>query len=197
MSESFDKGRNYERHIQKITSKMLNLEVKRDSRSGAGLHKADVRDRYNQLPIFIECKHHKTIKLKEWWKDADGKSSHGQAPVVVFPYETKAGIEDLACIRYSDLLQLIAEAMDWKETADFLRKPDTIDSSNIESDDTSKTVSGEPIKEAMDFSQKAASQKQNLKNCRNGHISDDYGYCQIKDCKYRRGYKPPKNKKKG
>lgn len=196
MSESFDKGRNYERKIQKITSKILHLDVKRDSRSGAGLHKADVRDRYNELPIFIECKDQKTLKLKEWWNDADNKSSHGQAPIVVFPYETTAGLEDLACMRYTDLLQLIREMMDWKETADDYRQNGIMDQSTTVRNDIPKTVSGEPVKQAEEFAKQAASQKPKIKLCRNEHIADDYGYCQIKDCKFRRGYKPKKEKKK-
>lgn len=196
MSEAFDKGRDYERKISKITSKKLNFHVKRDSKSGGGsTHKADIRDRYGEIPLFIECKNQATLKLKEWWADADAKSNFGQSPVVVFPYETNSGLEDLACIRYTDLLNLVAEMIDWKETAEDYRTNGIIEQSPIRANDENESVP-EPIKQAHEFVEKAKESKSKTSNCRNGHIADNYGYCLQQDCKFSRGYKPPKKKKK-
>lgn len=117
-NESNQRGLDFERRIEKVTRRLLRLDIKRDRQSGAGLNKADIRDRYRQMPIFIECKDQATLKLKEWWREANGKAVVGQSAVVVFPLET----EDLAVIRYSDLLQLIREGMDWRESLERSRK---------------------------------------------------------------------------
>lgn len=180
MSESFDRGRAFENKVRKIMSSKLQLEIKRDKQSGAGIHKMDIRDRFGELPLFIECKDHKTTKLKEWWREADGKSNFGQAPVVVFPDN-----EEVLCVmRFEDLLNIVRESMDWKNTADDLRKPETI--KVIE-----HRMSDEEIREAVER-KKAAGSRQ----CRNGHIADEYGYCMQLDCKYSRGYRPPKKARK-
>lgn len=185
MSQSSERGKSFEIKVQKITKQKLHLDIKRDSRSGAGLHKQDIRDRYNLLPIFIECKDHETIKPKAWWREADHKASFGQAPIVVFPDED----EVLCVMRYTDLLNFIKEAADWKEEADDLRKP------VAPAPDTVRVIrhrmSDEDIQEAV--AQKKAA---NAKQCREGHLADDYGYCMQLKCRYSRGYRPPKVKKK-
>lgn len=189
MSEAFDKGRDYERKIQKRISKILRVDAKRDSKSGGGsTHKADIRDRYRQVPLFIECKHQNTLKLKEWFRDADGKSSFGQAPAVVFPMETNAGIEDLVCLRFDELLQFIREMMDWRESTENMQAAVIIEESAKTSTEDSA------LNQAKEFIAEAQSKKDS-RTCRNGHIADEYGFCQIKACQYRRGYKPKKSKK--
>lgn len=172
MSDAYDKGKAFEVTVRKLTKQKLKLDVKRDSMSGAGLHKQDIRDRYDELPIFIECKDQKTLKPKEWWRTADGKASMGQAPVVVFPDN-----EEVLCVmRYADLLQFIQEAKDWEQSAEDMRStPILINAANV----------AEVV---------AVKVKGGAKTCRDGHISDDYGYCNIKGCKYSRGYKKPKVK---
>lgn len=190
MSEAYDRGKTFEMMVAKLTTKKLHLESKRDSRSGAGLHKQDIRDRYNLLPLFIECKDHETIKPKAWWREANGKASYGQAPVVVFPDET----EVLCVMRYTDLLQFIKEAADWKEEADDLRQPVPVPNpqwkpSRLETQPGSVRIKPdiEPLIEKK--------VQQGVKTCREGHITDDYGYCMQKGCKYSRGYVKKKEKK--
>lgn len=78
MSDASVRGKSFELHVRKITNRLSGLDVKRDKQSGTGVHKQDIRDRYNELPIFIECKDQKTLKPKEWWRIADGESSVGQ-----------------------------------------------------------------------------------------------------------------------
>lgn len=178
MSTAFDRGRAYERNIRKITARMLKFDVQRDKQSGAGIHKQDIRDRYGELPIFIECKDQKTTKLKEWWREADSKSSYGQAPIVVFPDNE----ENLCVMRYTDLLQMIRESMDWRETTGELRQPVKLEPMIM--------ISTLP-KIVREKTQRGA------QTCRNGHISDEWGYCMQRDCKYARGYKVKRVKDKG
>lgn len=179
MSESSRRGRDFEIKVQNLTSRILKLVVKRDKQSGSGLHKQDVRDQYNQVPLFIECKDQETLKPKEWWRVANAKASYGQAPVVVFPDN-----EEILCVmRYSDLLNFIAEGNDWHETAESERRNGV--------GVTRHAMSNAEIAEAIER-KKAGSVKQ----CKNGHIADEYGYCNTKGCKYSRGYKPPKDRKK-
>jgi len=80
MSVSSERGRDFELKVRNITKRILKIELGRDPQSGSGIRKADIRPRFlTELPLFIECKDHETIKPKEWWRDADGKSSFGQA----------------------------------------------------------------------------------------------------------------------
>lgn len=187
MSKSSERGLAFERLVRKITSRKLRLDIKRDKQSGAGIHKQDVRDRFDELPIFIECKDHATIKPKEWWRDADAKSGYGQAPVVVFPDN-----EEVLCVmRYSDVLELIKEARDWRETADNLRKPPevTVHPSKL-SKATKKSLDNVASAILNDIDSRAP------RLCRDGHITDSFGYCMHKGCRYARGYKAPKVKAK-
>jgi len=168
MSEAFDKGRDYERHIRKVTSSILKINVQRDSKSGAGIHKQDVRDQFGLLPIFIECKDQNALSVKAEWRVTDRKSGHGQAPLVVFPDDE----EDLCVMRYADLLQFIREAWDYRDTAEDLRRPAVT------------TVGVDiPAPRSCDGA------------CAAGHITDSYGYCSTKGCKFSRGYRAPKVKK--
>ncbi|MBI5117600.1 hypothetical protein HZA56_14075 [Candidatus Poribacteria bacterium] len=184
MSEAFDRGRSFENKVRKIMSSKLQLNIKRDKQSGAGIHKQDIRDQYGQLPLFIECKDHKTTKLKEWWREADGKSNFGQAPVVVFPDN-----EEVLCVmRFEDLLNIVRESMDWKDTAEDLR----VDTPAIVDKKSGVTITGsKSVREIVE--DKIA---RGANECRNGHIADQYGYCMQLDCKYSRGYRAPKVKKK-
>jgi len=186
MSESFDRGRAFENKVRKIMSQKLQLEIKRDKQSGAGIHKQDIRDRYNDLPLFIECKDHETIKPKEWWREADAKSSYGQAPVVVFPDN-----EEVLCVmRFTDLLQIVRESMDWKDEADSLRAP-TYTLPPITG--MSEKTEGSTVKELEPVVEKKI--ERGATTCRNGHIADQWGYCMQLDCKYSRGYRTKKVKK--
>lgn len=196
MSESSERGKSYELKIAKITRQKLRLEVKRDGRSGAGdLHKEDLRDRYNEIPLAVECKNQETLKIKEWWRDADDKSSFGQMPAVVFPMET----EDLVTMRYTDLLQLLREMMDYKEEVADLRKPPrliTSDNAPVEINPKSEksVIITKTAAEAAEQVQRVAA-KRTTRLCAGGHIADENGYCMQKGCKFRRGYKRPKEKK--
>jgi len=186
MSAAYDRGKDWERRVFKAMSKVLKLEVKRDSRSGAGTHKADGRDQFNLVPLFIECKDHEKLNVKADWRIADGKSSHGQAPVVVFPDND----EMLCVMRFGDVLQFIREAWDYRDTAEDLRNPAVV-AHHI------KNPSKQTEEALVKLGEAAAKTiKQGGKTCKNGHIVDQWGYCMDKKCKFSRGYRPPKGGKK-
>lgn len=199
MSESSDRGKNYEIKIAKLTSKKLRLEVKRDGRSGAGeFHKEDLRDRYNEIPLAIECKNQETMNLKGWWRDADAKASFGQMPAVVFPMDT----EDLVVLRYTDVLQLIREMMDYKEEAADLRKPVSRSLIHDSVMEVHQHLSPSLPPGIAKTAEEVAAQIERIAEnrtavtCRDGHIANEYHQCMQKGCKYSRGYKAPKEKKK-
>lgn len=175
MSESSIKGKTLELKIASVLRSKLGVRVERDKRSGAGLNKADISDWYRELPIFIEAKNQKTIKIKEFFKQAEQGASVGQVPTVVFNVDDE---EVLACLRFSDLVNFIAEIKDYKDEVEMLRAP--VEASNIGDSVDPNLVSVIQSK---------------VKECRNGHISDENGYCQQKNCKYSRSYRPAKVKK--
>jgi hypothetical protein len=191
--------------IQKTTSRILKLEVKRDPRSGAGdWHKEDIRDRYGELPISVEIKNQESLKLKEWWRDANDKASVGQAPIVVFPMDS----EDLCIMRYTDLLNIVKEMFDWRLTAEDLTKPVQATSMKIVVDE----AAGIPDEVFDELNKKIPATARVIKTpadaaaavatlpgrrCRNGHIvPDGYDKCQWKGCPYSATYKKPKEAKK-
>lgn len=204
MSTSSERGKTYEIKIRKITERKLRLEVARDSRSGAGwVHKADIRDRYNEIPLSIEIKDQETLKPKEWFRDAADKASFNQMPAVVFPMDT----EDLVLMRYTDVLQLIREMMDYKEEIADLRNPAQMPSGKRDwqgqgdraGDDPGDNFSvAKPIKtaaQAAEQIQRVAAKRTTLL-CPAGHIADESRRCQWKGCKYNRTYKAKKEAKK-
>lgn len=195
MSAASERGRTYESKISKIMRRRLGIDIKRDLQSGAGLHKADVRDRYNELPMLLECKNQDTLKLKEWWRDANNKANALQSPVVVFPMETNDGIEDLCVLRFTDLLQLVKEVADWKETAEDLRQsaPSHIpvrklDAVGVHIDPrNSQAVVGKITSERIE---------RGAASCKNGHLlSIGETRCLDKKCPYSRYARLRKGKK--
>lgn len=203
MSEASERGKSYEIKIQKLTARALKIEVKRDPRSGGGTwHKEDIRDRYGELPISVEIKNQATIKLKEWWKNARDKASVGQAPIVVFPADT----EDLCIMRYSDLLNIVKEMFDYRETAEALTSPRTPDSTYVTGELEGEFSEG--MKEAVDRAwpgviktpTEARAKVATLparKYCPAGHaVPEGRGKCLQKGCQYSATYRKPKEARK-
>lgn len=174
MSESSVKGVTLERAIAKTLRSKLGVKVERDKRSGAGTNKSDISDWNRELPLHIEAKNHKTIKIKEFFAQADAAASMGQAATVVFTADT----EVLACLRFSDLVNFIAEIQDYKAIIDDLRKPHAAEIINSDNEVVGRVTKAKTLV------------------CREGHITDEYGYCSIIKCKYSRGYRPPKGTKR-
>lgn len=182
MSESSDRGKHFELKVASVLRKKLGAKVSRDRRSGAGTNRADISDYYQQIPLHLELKDQETLKVKEWFRQADDAASFTQAPTVVFAMDE----EVLCCLRFSDLVNFLVEIADQKAEIDDLRRP-------IQS-----TATNDP--RAMNKSQLVALvEKKSIlpktKFCRNSHIADQWGYCMQVSCPYSRGYKKPKGKK--
>ncbi len=208
------KGAWLENQVAAILRKKLGARVQRDKRSGAGpTNRADISDYYQEIPLHLEVKNQETVKVKEWFRQADDAASVGQAPTVVFAMDD----ELLTIIRFSDLVNFMVEIADQKAEIDDLRAPVVMGYDPGQKDgDYSATVTGrknkdgsvtitdvktEPVvqfkgkKQPLSKAVKAA-QEQKTVMCRGGHIADSYGYCQQLTCKYSRGYRPPKGKAK-
>ncbi len=189
MSAAFDRGRKTEREVAAMLRKKLGVHVQRDKQSGAGLNKADIKDFYQEIPLFIEVKNQQTLKVKEWMKQAAGGASVGQIPTLVFQTDD----ELLACLPFDKLIDLLLEIKQLRAEVALLREPVDL------------TVSGTPVVIAKDIvtvgTEKAVlpvvEQKiaHGAQACKSGHIADEYGYCMQLDCKFSRGYRPPKVKK--
>lgn len=187
MSLSSDRGRNFELKVARILRSKLGAKVTRDSRSGAGTNKSDISDYYQQIPLHMELKDQETIKAKEWFRQADASASFAQAATVVF----NADEEVLAIIRFSDLVNFLVEIADQKAEIDDLRLPVPARQPGVPKDLDKEAKRIEKVV-AKHTEQKI---KRGAFTCRAGHIADDYGYCMQLNCKYSRGYKPPKAKR--
>lgn len=178
MSLSSERGVSLENDIATLLRKKLGARVARDKRSGAGSHqKMDLTDFFRDTPLDIEAKNHKTIKLREFWKQTVQGASLGRIPTLVVRLEDDNGgiLDDLAVLRFSDLVDFIAEIQDGTKTITDLRKP-------IE-------VAG--LDEVV-----ASTVQKGAKACRNGHLlSPSRTQCFAKGCPYSAGYKAKKIKK--
>lgn len=175
MSQSSEKGVSLELQIAKILRKKLNASVERDRRSGAGdINKSDLSDWYRQIPLFVEAKNQRTIKIKEFYRQAKDNASIDQTPTVVFTTDD----EILACLRFSDLVDFLVEIKDQRAQIAELHQPIVgIVPGMIPNSD------GVMLEESIE-----------IKMCREGHLCDEYGYCQQKGCKYSRGFRLKKGK---
>lgn len=180
---SFAKGKTFEQKVASMIRKKADSGALRNKGSHANWHRRS--DIFTNLPIHVECKDQETVKIKEWFEQADAAASFNQIPTVVFHKDE----EVLACLRFNDLLDLFVQVADLQAEVEDLRKPIALSQP-------------QPVKPAQPSSTAIASvveskAKHGAKTCRSGHIADEWGYCQQRDCKYSRGYRKPKGKKKG
>ena len=183
MSDSSDRGKHFELKVASILRRKLGAKVTRDRRSGAGVNKADISDYYQSIPLHLELKDQETLKIKEWFRQADASASFSQAPTVVFAMDE----EILCCLRFSDLVNFMVELADQRAEIDDLRRPIAPVSTN----DPRKM----PKSQLIALIEKKSIEPK-TKFCRNDHIADQFGYCIQTACPYSRGYKKPKAKKK-
>lgn len=181
---TFAKGKAFEQVVAGMIRHKLDATAKRDTRSGSNWHRRS--DIATVLPIHIEAKDHATLKPKEWYRQASGAASMGQTPIVAF----RSDEEVMALLRFDDVLNLFVEIADLKAELKDLRQPAhvTYDASKIP-----KTAA--EVAEQMAGQVNRIAQSYDERICAAGHLADDYGKCQVKDCKFRRGYVPPKAKK--
>lgn len=196
MSDASKRGKDFELMVAKILRSKLKAKVTRDSRSGAGHNKADISDFYNDLPLHIECKAQETVKIKEWFEQAAGTAPTFHAPTVVF----QADSEVLATLRLTDLVNFLVEIADLRAEVADLRTPIPPSQAKIigEQQEANRRIIKEAEKEPIvKGGKKPANERMNnrIYFCRAGHVSDQWGYCNQKDCKFSRGYKVKKGKK--
>lgn len=178
MSASSDKGVSLENEVARTLRKKLGARVSRDKRSGAGSHqKMDLTDYYQDTPLDIEVKNHAKISIKDWFRQALAGASFSRIPTVVF----RADDEVLATLRFSDLVDLIAETNQNRDEVRRLSAPVAVP---------------KPLSNEIDHMTTKAVVGGSLKTCRNGHIiSDGQLKCLAKGCMFSAGYKPKKVKK--
>lgn len=186
MAEAYDKGKAYELHI----SKLVRRKADKGSMRNRGSHTGGTRrsDVFTDLPIHIEAKHHENVRIKEWMEQAEAAANAFQTAVVAFRIDDK----DYACLNFNDLLDLFVQIADQTLEIQDLHSP--MPAAQVAQRTKLPNAISTPD-EAEKAVQKVAQGKSDLKFCRAGHISDQYGYCQQKGCKFTRGYKPPKAKK--
>lgn len=177
--EAYDKGKTFEQKVARLLRTKLGARVQRDSRSGAGYNKSDISDYYNDIPLHLEVKNQQTVNIKEWFRQADATSSFSKAPTVVFAMDE----EILCCLRFTDLINFMIEIADDRAEIDDLRQP------------VAYQVLPKPQTVNIQLSKVVQNKTEaSVKTCKEGHITDVWGYCLQKGCKYSSGYKKPKGK---
>jgi hypothetical protein len=120
VSESSDKGVWLEDYIVTVLKQKLGARVQRDGKSGAGSHqKMDINDYFRDTPLDIEAKNQAVIAIKKWFSQARAGASMGRMPTIVF----KADEEVLACLRFTDLADLLATSQQNAAEVKRLREP--------------------------------------------------------------------------
>ena len=178
MSISSEKGKSLETYIAKVLQKKLGARVKRDGKSGAGTHqKMDISDYFQDTPLDIEAKNHATIKLREWWRQTIAGASFRRVPSLVLQMDD----EVLVTLRFTDLVDFLAEIQQGKAEITDLRRPIAVP---------------KPMQNEIDQLSTTRASSAGLSLCRNGHIiSPGSTKCLAKGCQFSFGYKPKKVKK--
>ena len=118
------KGASYERTIAKLFKKYLNVELTRTPQSGGFAKKSSKADGFRgdivsldeniEFQLHIECKNHKTWKIKDWFKQAESDCPKGKIPCVIAhqSQEIKNGKEvtkakDFIIIPVEDFLNVV------------------------------------------------------------------------------------------
>jgi hypothetical protein len=177
---TFARGKAFEQIVAGMIRRKLDATAKRDTRSGANWHRRS--DISTALPLHLELKDHATLKPKEWYRQASGAASMGQTPIVVF----RSDEEVMAMLRFDDVLDLFVEIADLKAELKDLREPGHVTIQPPKIAKTAEEAAEQVRRIAKDYDERL---------CPSGHLADDYGKCQVKDCKFRRGYVAPKAKK--
>lgn len=184
MSVSSKRGADFEREIAAIIRKKTKMLAVRDKKSGALWNRRS--DVFTDLPIHIEAKDQETIKVKEWFRQADAAASYAELATLVF----RADEFILATVEFHKLIDLFVELADLRAQVEDLRQP-------VTGLDPFPKPNTSPSTDWKDAVEKVVDKKKSssAKLCRAGHLSDDWGYCMQLNCKYSRGYKAPKKKK--
>lgn len=159
------------------------FKVTRDRRSGAGgTNKSDMAEWDNGSRLAVEAKDQKTLKVKEWARQASAAASFGQVPTVVFHDDELV----LAVVPFNDLLDMAAENMQLRDQLDELQRPTPVEPTGFIDVDAA-------LKKLNDATAKAVARGE--RTCKNGHVVDEDRKCLAKGCPYSRGYKVKREKR--
>lgn len=180
MSEHNDRGRQFEDKVARLIRAKIDKSAKRNAGSHANWQRRS--DIYTQLPLHIEAKDQETIKIKEWFRQADDAAGM-KTPVVVYHDDENI----MAALRFNDLLDFIAEIADLKFEIEGLRIPPM---------QTSQPLTKPGIAKTADDTKKQLEHIRPIKvyYCTAGHIANEFNRCLTKGCKFNVSYKPPKKK---
>lgn len=190
--EAAKKGQKYENHVASLIRKKLKTLAVRNKGSGNQWQRKN--DIYTDLPLAIECKYQQNVKVHEWFAQADEAASFNQTPVLVFANDNHP--EDLCVLKFTDFLNFMEEIAQLQAEVEDLRAPvPKVDPVEAE---VKRMELEHKIKEAELSTEPVVQVKidRGAQTCRAGHLADQWGYCMQLDCKYSRGYKPPKKKAK-
>lgn len=113
-SDSYNRGREFESRIATIVRRK-GFRAARDSKSGAGWNKSDVR--VPGLNLHIEAKSHEKIRLPDFWAQTTEHAGF-KTPVLMLDL---GGREDLAVMRIEDFVDMLAVMRDDAEALTELR----------------------------------------------------------------------------
>ena len=183
MKNNYLRGKSFELDVAAMVRKKADQAAKRNKGSHANWHRRS--DIFTNLPIHIEAKDHETIKVKEWYRQAEGAAAAFETPVVVFRADEKI----LCMLSFDELLNLYIELTDLKLQ---VTEPSGYTGAmvGIPIDPENDTIS----KEGMVFQSDKFIQFRGSA-CKNGHVADEYGKCLTKGCPHSRGFKRKKEKK--
>lgn len=194
MSAAYDKGREFESAVASIIRHKIDKGAKRDNKSGSlWTRRSDV---FTALPISIECKHHESIKIRDFFRQAKQASSVGQMPAAVFPIDN----EIVATVPFKELIDLYVEIDQLRSECDMLREPvhEDIDKLQTQKPITIKASKAdyEKLKESEGMARRAETHRaaQGFRTCKNGHLVDSRNRCLQKACPYSSSYKKKKDK---
>jgi hypothetical protein len=117
---SKQKGARYERLIAEAVAEWLGLPTSDVFRTRTGSNKEDIglsEEAARRFPFSIEAKHHKSLKLPEWIKQASTNAAKvGRKPVVVFRASRDRGSEstDYVCLTFFDFMEIVTRVLNYE-----------------------------------------------------------------------------------
>jgi hypothetical protein len=187
---TFERGKAFEQKV----AKMIRLKIDKNAKRNPGSHANWNRrsDVYSELPIHLEAKDHEIVKIKEWYRQAEG-AAFGKTPVVAWQMDN----EVMATLRLEDLLDLFVEIADQKLEIEDLRKPSKVTIDVAEGEDSMAVEVYTKDGRVDDWATRGrftdGTLKKEVKLCKAGHVcTPGRDTCMTKGCVYSSTYVKPK-----
>lgn len=91
-SSAKKKGWRLESHLLAFFREHIDANTSRTAGSGSGIDKGDIR--IPKANVLVEAKNAKTIKIIDWWEQANQQSFYEDTPVVIFRNPRKKEFEE-------------------------------------------------------------------------------------------------------